>query len=120
VLKNVPINEASGRNKIGEIIMNKAKYLVPILTTNIVFLIFSWWRFYSVFYIFCGDNTTKWKSTITLYFITIILLGWTLGYFLSKLSTKFIRLNLAFIILVVLLSIINLLRLTSFFLSNIF
>lgn len=95
-------------------------FLYVILMANIVFFFFSWWRFYFIFYLFCGANMLKWRLLIALYFLFLVCLGYLLGHLLVKKKKYFIGRGLWLLIVVMLLAGINLYRLTTFFLFGIY
>lgn len=96
------------------------KLLLTILISNLVFFIFSWWRFYSIFYIFCGDNETAWKISISLYFTFLIVLGFLIGHFLIKKIRDNVNPIIALILVNIILTTLNIFRLIRFFFWGIY
>jgi len=59
--------------------MNNLFLLKKIFIINLVFLIFSWWRITLLFYFYCGDNPLRWKTTVGLYFLLLLIIGYILS-----------------------------------------
>ena len=101
-------------------IKENSRFIYPVLMANTIFFLFSWWRCYAIFYIFCGDSDFRWKVFISIYFLLLILIGYFIGHLLNKLLKNNIKLISIFMPLTIILTIVNLYRLIKFLLFGVY